>query len=90
MAHFKLIEKKRNRLNATFHVIDEEQSICGSINVKLEDADNLLRCWNGAKTNSPQSKQQQQQQNPVQALAAAFLKNRLPVSKASLLRGCNG
>ena len=93
MAHFKLIERKRNRfnatINATYYVVDEQAIVCGSICVKLKDADSLRNLAMAQKpihhslSNSISSK------IPVQALSAAF-QNRLPLSKASLLRGCNG
>jgi hypothetical protein len=66
-------------------VLDEEQTVCGSICVRLEEAGDLLRHWQGA-TDSPQPRQQ----SPVNALAAAFMRNRKPFRQEAVLRGCNG
>jgi hypothetical protein len=82
---FQLKERKRNALNVTYHVLDEAQTICGSICVKLEEAGDLLRHWQG-----PTASTQPKPQSPVSALAAAFMRNRRPVSKANVLRGCMG
>ena len=82
-------EARRNRVKVTYHVLDEEQSICGSINVKLEDSAALLKHWSNASA-SAQNKHLSAQQSPVSALAKAFLRNRTPFSKTALLRGSNG
>ena len=55
MARFKLIEKKRTKMNATFQVIDERDAICGSICVENREVGDFLRCWSGATDSPPQS-----------------------------------
>jgi hypothetical protein len=66
-------------------VLDGGDSIIGSINVKLEEADDLLRHWQG-----PADWPQPRPQSPVNALAAAFMKHRKPFLQGAILRGCNG
>jgi hypothetical protein len=86
MATFRLTKKAQNAVRTTFHVIDDASGdIVGSINVGTgQEADDLLRCWQGA-TDSPQ---QQKQSSPNNVLAQAFLKNRQKFSRAALLRTC--
>ena len=91
---FQLKEAKRNKVNVTYHVLDED-SICGSINVKVEEAGDLLKHWIGdgggrsplaTSTSQPQTKNLSAQQS----LAAAFLKGRTRFSPQQILRGCQG
>ena len=84
---FQLKERKRNALNVTYHVLDEQDSICGSICVKLKEAESLLRHWQEPVGDSPQSKPSF---SPKQSLAAAFMKHRKPFLQGAILRGCNG
>jgi hypothetical protein len=77
---FRLIQKAANKLKTTFHVLNANDDVVGSINVKNEEASDLLRHWAGPSDYS--SKQQQQQ-----SLAKAFAKLR-PMSKGAILRGC--
>ena len=82
---FRLTKKSTGQILTTFHVLDSAGDICGSINVPNEQANDLLRCWQGQVVgDSPHGT------SPVNALAAAFLKNRnrAPLSKAAILRGC--
>jgi hypothetical protein len=87
---FQLKEAKRGKINATYHVVDEDQTICGSINVKLEEAGDLLRHWVGAgPSNTQPIANLPPHQSPVSALAKAFLKGRTKFSPQQVLRGCN-
>ena len=54
MTPFKLTRRASNRSGTTFHVIDSAGAICGSINVANDQAADLVRCWSGATTDSPQ------------------------------------
>jgi hypothetical protein len=83
MTTFKLSRKAVKGNRTTFHVTNQAGDICGSINVANAEVDDLVRCWSGAKE-SPQSNQSRSRN----ALAAAFLENRKPVSKTAILRGC--
>lgn len=86
---FKLAQKSQNRVQTKFHVIDSATGdILGSANIPNDSVSGFLRCWSGPSANA--SPQPQQQQSPADALAAAFMRDRRPASKASLLRGCNG
>jgi hypothetical protein len=67
-------------------VIYGKGDVCGSINVKNSEVSDLLRCWVGSTPVANLSKQS----SSSKALAAAFSRNRKPVSKAAILRGCNG
>ena len=77
---FRLEKKTSNRLQTTFHVINGKGDLCGSINVKNSEVDDLLRCWTGTAPAKDSSKQ-----SPRSALAAAFLEARKPTSKAAIL-----
>jgi hypothetical protein len=35
------------KLLTTFHVLDSESNVVGSVNVKNAEVPALLRCWNG-------------------------------------------
>jgi hypothetical protein len=83
MTSYKLIEKSRNKAEATFHIVNSVGDICGSVNVPPSEGDNLLRHWTGAKATP---KQQSQTQNPfVEAMLKA--KPRI-LNRQAILRGC--
>jgi hypothetical protein len=72
---FRLQEKSRNRVRVTFHIFNQADDLCGSVNVPPDQAGDLLKHWRAFK-------QQQQQPPPVK------LKPLPPMSKAAILRGC--
>jgi hypothetical protein len=79
--NFTLIKKSVGKLLTTFHVLDSESNVVGSVNVKNAEVPALLRCWNG-QTDRPS-----QQQYQPQPAAKAFK----PIGKfspAMILRGC--
>jgi hypothetical protein len=84
---FKLVKKSSNRQISTFHVVDGQDSICGSINVQNQEVPDLLRCWSGSTADSAQPKAKA---SAKATMVAAFLRNlkRRPVSRAAILRGC--
>jgi hypothetical protein len=82
---FQLKEAKRNKINVTFHVLDQGANVVGSVNVKVEDAADLRKHWVGGSSSHPQPPNLS-----ARALAKEFLKHRRPVSQANILRGCNG
>jgi hypothetical protein len=77
---FRLSKVSENRIIAKFHVLDEAQSVVGSINVPRNQVDDLIRSWAGPTGNPPAAKQ---------GMAKALLASRRQVSKAAVLRGCN-
>ncbi len=83
---FRLEKKTSNQLQTTFHVINGKGDLCGSINVKNSEADDLLRCWTGTAPAANAGKQP----SAVAALSAAFQRAKPRMSKAGILRGCNG
>ena len=85
---FQLTKKSADRMLTKFHVVDGNDNIVGSINVRNEDANDLVKCWQGSVVGD--SPQRQPKQSATSVLAAAFLKsrNRSPFSKAAILRGC--
>jgi hypothetical protein len=86
---FRLAKPSANKSITKFVVYDEESSIIGSISVPNERADELVRSFSGLQgpANSPQPRQQF---SPQTTLAQAFLRNRTPFAKGSILRGCMG
>jgi hypothetical protein len=82
MSSFRLSKKSTGRINTVFGVFAGNDLI-GSVNVPNAEVPHFLSCWSGPK-DSPQPKQTQQ--SPVNALAAAFMANRRPFSKAAILR----
>ena len=85
---FQLKEGKRNKVDVTYYVLDAEQSICGSINVKVEEEQSFLKHWTGGGRASSSPQPRGQQQSPIGVMAAAFLKHARPQSQQSILRGC--
>jgi hypothetical protein len=78
---FTLTKKSVGSLLTTFHVLDSQSNIVGSVNVKNAEVPDLIRCWQG-QTDRPS-----QQQPQSGALAKAFSKIG-PISRAAILRGC--
>jgi hypothetical protein len=81
---FRLLEKTRTKTLAKFHVLDQGENVVGSVNVKVEDAADLLKHWVGGS--SPQSKQNlsAQRQEPGFRLKLPAVR----MSPAGILRGC--
>jgi hypothetical protein len=78
---FRLLEKTRTKTLAKFHVLDQGENVVGSVNVKVEDAADLLKHWVGGS--SPQPK-------PNLSAQPGFTM-KLPavrMSQAGILRGC--
>jgi hypothetical protein len=89
---FQLKEARRNKVNVTYYVLDED-SICGSINVKPEDSAALLKHWSpgpAEPSNTNHGSHLPPHQSPVSALAKAFLKGRTKFTPQQVLRGCHG
>ena len=80
---FRLQQKFANQSITTFHVLDQQKNIVGSINVRNGEVPDLLRCWSG-----PEGPSQPQKQN---LSAQPGLRIKLPavrMSRAGILRGC--
>jgi hypothetical protein len=82
---FRLIQKSATAALAKFHIVNAAGDIVGSVNVPPNQVSNLFRNWVETKDSQGSSKQ-----SPQSALAKAFLRNRKPISKQAVLRGCNG
>ena len=75
---FKLTKKTVGKLNSTFHVTDQQNAIVGSITVRNEDANDLLKHWLGAR----EERKQPEMKTPVAKRMTS------PKMKAAILRGC--
>ena len=53
---FTLTKKTSNRAQTTFHVLDSQNSIVGSINVPNEQAEDMLKHWSGPTGAAPAPK----------------------------------
>ena len=75
---FQLVHKGNTAVNAVFHVLDEKDTVVGSVNVPPSQADDLQKHWRGA---------------PAPGTTAAAAKSGVPrvrlpaMSKATILRG---
>jgi hypothetical protein len=76
---FTLLEKSRNRLRTTFHVVNEAGDVCGSVNVPPDQAADLLRHWVGGEQSAGPK---QQQSSPVKLPPIGRM------SRLMVLRGC--
>lgn len=82
---FRLQQKSANQAITKFHVLDQQENIVGSINVRNAEVPDLLRCWSG-----PEGPSQPQKQN-LSAQQEPGLRMKLPavrMSQAGILRGC--
>jgi hypothetical protein len=78
---FRLTKKSAGKSLTKFHVLDERDSIVGSINVPNAEANDLLRCWSGPE------------EEKINLSAQPGFRRRLPpvaMNRAGILRGCNG
>lgn len=78
---FKLVKKSATVALAKFQIVNAAGDIVGSVSVPPNQVSDLVRNWVGAKDS-------QSSQSPRASLAASFLRNRKPISKAAILRGC--
>jgi hypothetical protein len=72
---FKLLVHKKTKALTTFHITDRSGAVVGSVSVPPSEANDLQKCWQGARTNA-------------EAPAAKAAAPRLPkLSKKAILRG---
>ena len=79
---FRLQQKSANQAITKFHVLDQEENIVGSINVRNAEVRDLLRCWSGSA---------QAHNKNLSVHEQPGLRTRLPavrMSHAGILRGC--
>jgi hypothetical protein len=86
MTTFQLKQVSAGKLLTKFHILNSAGDVLGSANIPNAEVSEFRRHWQGPAEDSLQ--QPRPQQSPVNALAAAFMRNRRPVSKANVLRGC--
>jgi hypothetical protein len=82
--NFKLLKKATNKLRTSFHVVNSAGDIVGSINVAPSEEADLLRHWAGSCI-QPQASAAASKDPMI----AALLRNRTPMSRAAVLRGCS-
>jgi hypothetical protein len=91
---FILSKVSENRAIAKFHVLDESKSVVGSISVPKNQADDLIRCWNGPTNQSATggAPRAAAKRGPVNDLAqriiAAGKRKGGKMTRAAVLRGC--
>ena len=76
---FRLTKKSAGKSLTKFHVLDQQDSIVGSINVPNAEVSDLLRCWSGPE------------EQKTSLSAQPGFRKRLPavrMSQAGILRGC--
>src|SRR4029077_14944688 len=88
MTTFQLKQVSAGKLLTKFHILNSVGDVLGSANIPNAEVSEFRRHSQGPSEDSPQ--QPRPQQSPVNALAAAFMRNRRPVSKAIVLRYCMG
>ena len=76
---FQLVHKGNTAANAVFHVLDEKDTVVGSVNVPPSQAADLLRHWRGA--NTPGTPARTRPQRPRAKLKLP------PLNRAAILRG---
>ena len=87
MTTFKLEKKSTGKMLTNFRVLDQSGSVYGSVNIPNEAVSDFLRCWSGS---APAAANAGKQPSAASALAAAFKRAKPRMSKAGILRGCNG
>ena len=86
MTTFKLEQKSRGKVLTNFRVLDQSGSVYGSVNIPNEAVGDSAH-WKGS---APAAANAGKQQSAASALAAAFKRAKPRMSKAGVLRGCNG
>ncbi|MGA7393057.1 MAG: hypothetical protein WBL40_16045 [Terrimicrobiaceae bacterium] len=80
-------KKSRGKVLTNFRVLDQSGSVYGSVNIPNEAVGDFLAHWKGS---APAAANAGKQQSAASALAAAFKRAKPRMSKAGVLRGCNG
>jgi hypothetical protein len=84
MTTFKLEKQSPGKTSTRFHVVDSASSICGIITVANEAVSDLQKHWKDVAPSPPKNAAK----NPMIAAMVKASKERGPISRQAVLRGC--
>ena len=85
---FQLRQKAQGKLLTAYHILNSSTGdVVGSANIPNAEVQTFLGCWKGPTVQpQPQTSAATGRTNDTNAFVAALIKNRVPMSKAALLR----
>lgn len=88
---FRLERQSPGKTSTRFHVVDDNNAICGIITVPNEAVGDLENHWKSAPASSSPKKNaaSARKQNPAVAAMVKASKERGPISRQAILRGCS-
>ena len=85
---FRLERQPSGKTSTRFFVYDAANSIVGTINVPNESVGDLQKHWKDVSPSSPKNAASARKQNPAVAAMVKASKERGPISRQAILRGC--